>query len=276
MNYSYYWEAVCLLSTSRTPFRSIISHSNNLRKTTESMTIEINGHHITIENIDPMLILLHLGDKVPKSFVSDIAKPNFSIVVRPSDKPNSKTKEGDYTIIVRKDSGEEIVLDMPHRGAKMLYVLTLLCQKVVGGLSNRYFKNERASAVIKALYDKLYRSGGAQWVENCAAKEYNISNYRSHANSAVENNETLDNVARYWCGFEDEKCTIGKKQLQLRRIRIPNDRILFEDAAKSSVTFEQLMEQLPPLEDLFGFRNKTTERIRKLRSKKVNGVFPHS
>ena len=243
------------------------------------MTIEIIGNRLTLNNVDPFQILIMLGDKVvDKSVVNDIAIPNFSVVVRPSDRPNCKTKEGDYTIVVRKDCGEEIVLDMPHRGAKMLYVLTLLCQKVVGGLSNRYFKNERASAVIKALYDKLYRSGGAQWVENCAAKEYNISNYRSHANNAVKENETLDNVVRYWCAFEDEneKRSVGKNQLQLRRIRIPNDRIVFEDAAKSSITFEQLMEQLPPFEDLFGFRNKTTERIRELRSKKANGVFPHS
>ena len=240
------------------------------------MTIEFNGHHITIENIDPMLILLFIGDKIDKNIVNDIATPDFSVVVRPSDRPNCTTKEGDYTVVVRKDSGEEIMLDMPHRGAKVLYILTLLCQKVVGGLPNRYFKNERAAAAIEALYDKIYRSGGAQWVENCAAKNHNLSTFRTHAKNAVEDNEALDNVLRYWCGFEDEKRTVGKNQLQLRRIRIPNDRIVFEDAAKSSVTFEQLMEQLPPLEDLFGFKNKTTERIRELRSKKASGVFPHS
>ena len=240
------------------------------------MTIEFNGHHITIENIDPMLILLFIGDKIDKNIVNDIATPDFSVVVRPSDRPNCTTKEGDYTVVVRKDSGEEIMLDMPHRGAKVLYILTLLCQKVVGGLPNRYFKNERAAAAIEALYDKIYRSGGAQWVENCAAKNHNLSTFRTHAKNAVEDNEALDNVLRYWCGFEDEKRTVGKNQLQLRRIRIPNDRIVFEDAAKSSVTFEQLMEQLPPIEDLFGFKNKTTERIRELRSKKASGVFPHS
>ena len=160
----------------------------------------------------------------------------------------------------------------------MLYILTLLCQKVVGGLPNKYFKNERAAAAIEALYDKLYRSGGAQWVENCTVKEHNISNYRSHAKSAVENNKTLDNVVRYWCGFEDEneKRSVGKNQLQLRRLRIPTDRIVFEDAANSGITFEQFMEQLPPLEDLFGFKNKTTERIRELRSNKASGVFSHN
>ena len=240
------------------------------------MTIEINGNYITLNNIDPLLILILLGDKVDKSIVSNIAKPAFSILVRPSDRPDCTTKEGDYTIVVRKDSGEEITLDMPHRGAKVLYVLTLLCQKVVGGLPNKYFKNERAAAAIEVLYDKLYRSGGAQWVESCAAKNHNLSIFRTHAKNAVEDNKDLDNVLRYWCGFEGEKRAVGKNRLQLRRIRIPSDRIVFEDAAKSSVTFEQLMEQLPPLEDLFGFRNKTTERISELRSKKARGAFPHS
>ena len=240
------------------------------------MTIEISGNRLTFNNVDPFLILVSLGDKVDKSVVNGIATPNFSLVVRPSRKPNCKTKEGDYEIVVRKDSGEEIALDMPHRGAKMLYVLTLLCQKVVGGLPNRYFNNERAAADIKALFDKLYRSGGAQWVENCAAKNHNLSIFRTHAKNAVEGNNALDNVLRYWCGFEDKKLFFGKNKLKLRRIRIPNDRIVFEDSAKSSVTFEQLMEQLPPLEDLFGFKNKTTERIRELRSQKAGGVYPHS
>ena len=212
------------------------------------MTIEISGNKLTFNNVDPFLILVLLADKVDKSFVNDIAAPNFSLVVRPSRKPNCKTKEGDYAIVVRKDNGEEIALDMPHRGAKMLYI----------------------------LYDKLYRSGGAQWVENCAAKNHNLSTFRTHAKNAVEDNNALDNVLRYWCGFEDEKRTVGKNQLKLRRIRIPNNRIVFEDAAKNTVTFEQLMEQLPPLEELFGFKNKTTERIRQLRSQKASEVFPHS
>ena len=243
------------------------------------MTIlEFNGQRITLNNIDPFHLLILLGDKVDKNIIYNIAKPDFTIVVRPSYKPNFKTKEGDYDIIIRKDSGEEVALDMPHRGAKALYVLTLLSQKVVGGLSNKFFENSRAAEAIMALYDKLYRSGGYFWVNKCVENEHNLSIYRTHAKDAVEKNKALDNVLRYWCGFEEEneKRSVGKNQLQLRRTRIPNNRIVFEDAAKSSVTFEQLMEQLPPLEDLFGFKNKTTERIRELRSKKAKGVFPHS
>ena len=228
------------------------------------MTIEINGHSITIDNFDPLLMLVFLGKKVGKQIINEIAKPNFSIVVRPSRKPNFINKEGDYTIIIRKDDGEEITLDMPHRGAKMLYMLTLLCQKAVGGLPNKYFKNERAAAAIKALYDKLYRSGGEQWVSNCAANNHHLSTFRTHAKNAVEKNKGLDNLIRYWCGFEDEKRTVGKEQLQLRRIRIPSERIIFEDSDRKNVSFAQLLEQLPPLEDLFGFRNMTTERIRAL------------
>ena len=241
------------------------------------MIIETNGHRINID-IDPLLVLIFLGDKVDKRIVSDLAQPNFSIVVRPSEKPNFKKKEGGYNIVIRKDSGEETTLDMPHRGAKVLYVLTLLCQKVIGGLPNKYFKNERAAAVIKALYDKFYRSGGAQWVHNCADNEHNLSTFRTHAKTAVEDNDTLDNAVRYWCGFEDEneKRSVGNNQLQLRRIRLPNDRIVFEDTAKSPVTFEQLMEQLPPLEELFGFKNKHSERIGELRAKKASRGFSHS
>ena len=239
------------------------------------MTIEINGQQITLNNIDPILILALLGDKVDKKIFNDIAKANFSIVVRPSERPKFTTKEGDYNIIIRKDNGEEIELDMPHRGAKVLYVLTLMCQKVVGGLPNKYFENSKAAAAIKALYDKLYRSGGAQWVEKCASMKHNLSTFRTHAKNAVEDNKALDNVLRYWCSFEDEKRNVGKNQLQLRRIRIPNDRIIFEDAANSRVSFEEIMEQLPPLEELFVYRNKTAERIKQLRSQKAADNFLH-
>lgn len=242
------------------------------------VTFEIDGQRITLNNIDPFHLLILLGDKVDKNIIYNIAKPDFTIVVRPSYKPNFKTKEGDYDIIIRKDSGEEIALDMPHRGAKALYVLTLLSQKVVGGLSNKFFENSRAAAAIKALYDKLYRSGGYLWVNKCVENEHNISNYRSHAKNAVEKNKALDNVLRYWCGFEEEneKRSVGKNQLQLRRIRIPNDRIIFEDAAKSQVSFEEIMEQMPPLEELFGFRNKTTECLKQLRSQKAANNYSQS
>ena len=239
------------------------------------MTIETNKHRFTID-IDPLLVLIFLGDKVDKKIVSDLAAPDFLVVVRPSNRPDCSSKEGDYSVIIRKDDGKEITLDMPHRGAKMFYVLTLLCQKAVGGLPNKYFTNTRAAAAIKALYDKLYRSGGEQWVANCAANNHNLSTFRTHAKSAVEDNVALDNVLRYWCGFEGEKRTVGKNQIQLRRIRIPNDRIIFEDASHSRITFEEIMEQLPPLDDLFGFRNNITERIRQLHSQKPVSNFPHS
>ena len=240
------------------------------------VTIEINGHRITLNNIDPLCILILLGDKVDKKIVNDIVTANFSIVVRPSENPNFTTKEGDYTIVIRKDDGEEIELDMPHRGAKMLYVLTLMCQKVVGGLPNKYFTNSRAAAAIIALYDKFYRSGGSQWVEKCASKNHNLSTFRTHAKNAVEDNKALDNMLRYWCGFEDEKRAVGNNQLQLRRIRIPNGRIIFEDADNSRVSFEEIMEQLPPFEELFVYRNKTAERIKQLRSQKAANNFSHS
>ncbi len=239
------------------------------------MKIEINGHQITLNDIDPIPILIFLGDKVDRKILNDIAPVDFSIVVRPSDCSKFITREGDYTILIREDDGEEFFLGMPHRGAKMLYLLTLLCQKAVGGLPNKFFKNRRAATAIAALYDKLYRSGGEQWVDKCATKDHNLSTFRTHAKDAVEDSKSLDNVQRYWCGFEDEKRTIGANQLLLKRIRIPNDRIVFEDSAKSRVTFKQIMEQLPPLEDLFGFWNNTTERILNLQMQKATDNLSH-
>ena len=236
------------------------------------MTIETNGQRFTLD-IDLLHFLIFLGDKVDKKTISKIATPDFTVVVRPSRRGKFTTKEGDYDIVIRKDEGEETILDMPHRGAKMLYILTLICQKAAGGLTNKFFDNERAAAVIMSLYDKLYRSGGELWLGKCAKKKHNLSTFRTHAKNAVEENKALDNMVRYWCGFEDEKRTIRKTQLKLRRIRIPNDRIVFEDAPNSSVSFETIIRQLPPLEDLFGFRNRTTERIRELRLQKAESAL---
>ena len=218
------------------------------------MTIEFNKQSITIDNIYFFDILAFLEDKVDKRLFNEIASPNFYIVVRPSERTDFEKKEGDYDIVIRKENGEENTLYMPHRGAKMLYVLTLFCQKAVGGLPNKYFKNKMSAAVIKALFDKLYRSGGDLWVYSCSQQTHNISNFRTHAKSAVEKSQVLDGKQRYWCGFENEKRTIKMHSLQLRRIRIPSDRILFEDAKNCHVSFDELLEQLPPLEELFQFR----------------------
>lgn len=218
------------------------------------MTIEYNKQRITIDNIYLYDILAFLEDKVDKRIFNEIATPNFYIIVRPSERLAFEKREGDYDIVIRKENGEESTLYMPHRGAKMLYVLTLLCQKAVGGLPNKFFSNRMATSVIKALYNKLYRSGGEHWVGSCSTQPHNISTFRTHAKNAVEENKALDGNQRYWCGFEDEKRTIKTHSLQLRRIRIPNDRIFFEEAKNSPVSFEELLDQLPALEELFKSR----------------------
>lgn len=218
------------------------------------MTIEYNKQRITIDNIYLYDILAFLEDKVDKRIFNEIATPNFYIIIRPSERPAFEKREGDYDIVIRKENGEESTLYMPHRGAKMLYVLTLLCQKAVGGLPNKFFSNRMATSVIKALYNKLYRSGGEHWVGSCSTQPHNISTFRTHAKNAVEENKALDGNQRYWCGFEDEKRIIKTHSLQLRRIRIPNDRIFFEEAKNSPVSFEELLDQLPALEELFKSR----------------------
>ena len=146
-------------------------------------------------------------------------------------------------------------------------------------LENIPYKELAISVIMNApeyVDEVVEETAGYQSIKAAQKLALTIEQNKKTPKPTLENNEFLDNVQRYWCGFKDEKCSVGKNQLQLRRIRIPNNRIVFEDAAKSRITFEQLMEQLPPLEDLFGFRNRTTERIRELRSQKANGVFPHS
>ena len=107
-------------------------------------------------------------------------------------------------------------------------------------------------------------------------KTHNLSTFRTHANGAIESNTDLDDITRYWCGFESEKRTVGENQLQLRRIRVPNERIVFEDADNEAISFQDIMEQLPPLAELFGFKNRNTEYLRDLRKKGGDGVYVHS
>ena len=123
---------------------------------------------------------------------SELLKPDFSLVIEYNRKDRLMDKDGDYSIILKKDDGNRIELEFGHRGDKMLYLLTLLCQKTRGGLPTAYFKNEQAKQVIKAVYDRMYRSGGDEWVNKCSNNTHTISTYRSHAKEVIENDERLE------------------------------------------------------------------------------------
>ena len=205
----------------------------------------------------------------------ELQEPDFSLVIEYDKREKLMNKDGDYAIILKKDDGNRIELEFGHRGDKMLYLLTLLCQKARGGLPTAYFKNERAKQVIKAIYNRMYRSGGDDWVNKCSNNTHNISTYRSHAKEAIENDERLEPYMEYWCNFENQTIYIGKmgnKPLEIRKIRLPEERIEIFDGKDGSETFFDMIEKLPHLRGLYDFNKANFPELFEIHRNLVSGV----
>lgn len=206
---------------------------------------------------------------------NELLKPDFSLVIEYNRKERLMDKDGDYSIILKKDDGNRIELEFGHRGDKMLYLLTLLCQKTRGGLPTAYFKNEQAKQVIKDIYDKLYRSGGDEWVSKCSNNTHNIYTYRSHAKEVIENDERLEPYMAYWCNFENQTIFIGKmgnKPLEIRKIRLPEERIKIYDENEEAGSFSDILERLPHLRSLYGFKKVNFPELFEIHKNLVCGV----
>ena len=206
---------------------------------------------------------------------SELLKPDFSLVIEYNRKDRLMDKDGDYSIILKKDDGNRIELEFGHRGDKMLYLLTLLCQKTRGGLPTAYFKNEQAKQVIKAVYDRMYRSGGDEWVNKCSNNTHTISTYRSHAKEVIENDERLEPYMAYWCNFENQTIFIGKmgnKPLEIRKIRLPEERIKIYDENEEAGSFSDILEKLPHLSFLYDFNKVNFPELFEIHKNLVCGV----
>ena len=206
---------------------------------------------------------------------SELLKPDFSLVIEYNRKDRLMDKDGDYSIILKKDDGNRIELEFGHRGDKMLYLLTLLCQKTRGGLPTAYFKNEQAKQVIKAVYDRMYRSGGDEWVNKCSNNTHTISTYRSHAKEVIENDERLEPYMAYWCNFENQTIFIGKmgnKPLEIRKIRLPEERIKIYDENEEAGSFSDILERLPHLRNLYGLNKVNFPELFEIHKNLVCGV----
>lgn len=206
---------------------------------------------------------------------SELLKPDFSLVIEYNRKDRLMDKDGDYSIILKKDDGNRIELEFGHRGDKMLYLLTLLCQKNRGGLPTAYFKNEQAKQVIKAVYDRMYRSGGDEWVNKCSNNTHTISTYRSHAKEVIENDERLEPYMAYWCNFENQTIFIGKmgnKPLEIRKIRLPEERIKIYDENEEAGSFSDILEKLPHLRCLYGLNKVNFPELFEIHKNLVCGV----
>ena len=206
---------------------------------------------------------------------SELLKPDFSLVIEYNRKDRLMDKDGDYSIILKKDDGNRIELEFGHRGDKMLYLLTLLCQKTRGGLPTAYFKNEQAKQVIKAVYDRMYRSGGDEWVNKCSNNTHTISTYRSHAKEVIENDERLEPYMAYWCNFENQTIFIdkmGNKPLEIRKIRLPEERIKIYDENEEAGSFSDILEKLPHLRSLYGLNKVNFPELFEIHKNLVCGV----
>jgi hypothetical protein len=204
-----------------------------------------------------------------------ILKPDFSLVIEYKRQEGLIDKEGDYAIILKKDDGQQIQLEFGHRGDKMLYLLTLLCQKVRGGLPTAYFKNERAKLPIKEIYNKVYRTGGGEWVDKCSKDSHAISTYRSHAKAIIEHDERLEPYMAYWCNFENQTIFIGKMQnkpLEIRKIRLPEDRIELIDGEDDHRSFADILKELPYLIGLYDVNKVNYPELFEIHKNLVGGV----
>ena len=207
---------------------------------------------------------------------NELLKPDFSLVIEYNRKEGFVDKDGDYSIILKKDDGSQIELEFGHRGDKMLYLLTLLCQKTRGGLPTAYFKNERAKRVLTAIYDRVYRSGGGEWVGKCSNNTHHISTYRSHAKEMIDNDERLEPYMAYWCNFENQTIFIGKmknRPLEIRKIRLPEDRIEIHDRKDGVESFSDILEELPHLGELYDLNKINHPELFEIHKNLVCGVY---
>lgn len=202
-----------------------------------------------------------------------IKEPDFNIVITPSKKKKLADAEGDYEIQIVKDNGVSMPLDFGYRGDKMFYLLTLICQKTVGGLPTKFFTFDSSKLAIKQAYDEVFRTGGDVWVDTMAKDSHKISMCRSHAKEAIDNNTSLDINTAYWCNLDTTALYIGpkKKKLQVRRVRLPEERIIIND----NNLLTRCLEGLPSFEQVVGYITPNSAKVMEVNLKIPSGRFGH-
>lgn len=132
-------------------------------------------------------------------------------VITPSKKKKLADAESDYEIQIVKDNGLSMPLEFGYRGDKILYLLTLLCQKTVGGLPTKFFIFDFSKLAIKQACDEVFRTGGDVWVDTMAKDSHKISMCRSYAKEAIDNNTSLDINTAYWFYLDTTALYVGPK-----------------------------------------------------------------
>ena len=207
---------------------------------------------------DSLLILdnfIHYQSEEEADDDHHIAKPRFKIVISPQDRKPSEA-EGRYAITIVTDKGEQHNLTFPHKGAKIIYLLTLLCQTKIGGLPTNYFKTDESLQIIGKIYDKLYSVGGMEWAKKLGEKIHNITMYRTHASESIKKDVWMEKNIAYWIDFENIKVMVRNRKVALRSIRLPKENIVIQDHPDDQEPLSMIVKMMPPLDTLFGVRNR--------------------
>ena len=189
-----------------------------------------------------------------------ISKPTFKIVISPEHKKKIDLG-GQYAITIVTDKNQQHNMVFRNKGAKMIYLLTLLCQTKIGGLPTNYFKTDDSLDIIVKIYNKLYRSGGIEWAEKLRDKEHNIAMYRTHASGSIKKDMWMGKNIAYWSDFENTEVILGHRKVKLRSIRLPKENIIIQDDPNDPEPLSRMVENMPPLYTLFGLRNRKAYRI---------------
>lgn len=199
-------------------------------------------------------------DFYPNHDTGSINEPDFKIVIAPSSQRRISKCNYDIMIVKNNQDTGNIVLDFSNeKGAKMIFLLTLLLQKADQGFSLTFFDNDKASELIRNLYDMLYDVGGKEWVDNIRGDKHRASVARSHASKYIKESEQISSTTRYWCAMENRRIEIhtGRrlKIEEIKRIRLPQDMIYVQ-----SNEMIDLIECFPSLEKIVKSPFKETQK----------------
>ena len=65
----------------------------------------------------------------------------------------------------------------------------------------------------------------------------------------------------YWSDFENIKVMVRHRKVELRSIRLPKENIVIQDDPHDQEPLSMLVEMMPPLDTLFGVRNRNAIRF---------------
>ena len=91
----------------------------------------------------------------------------------------------------------------------------------------------------------------------------------------IEHDERLESYIAYWCNFENQTIYVGKrndKPLEIRKIRLPEDRIEVFDGNDDKDSFADILEKLPSLRSLYGFNKVNHPELFEIHKNLVSGV----